>query len=570
MTTEIATLIFDAETSDLTQAEKKLDRVAKQGAKTEVAAKGVTRQFRVMKGATQQLGFQVQDIAVQLAGGQNAMVVFGQQGSQIASLFGPGGAVLGAIFAVGAALGTAFAPALLNSADAAEDLEEALKKLSDTVKIAEDGTILLSEEFERLAATSREVAEVQLKARLVTATQAANAAFSELKDTASDLNVRLATSGNALRGNANIISRTAKEYGITSDELIKIDGLIDNLIETKSLDTAKELQKVLIDVALSGRGANEAFVELTDDVNASISVMQQQKDIMDLITDSSNDLDGALRESGESYIKLAEDVEEAESRMSLAFDRMEERRIKDEERKIEKLEREHEKVIRLEERLTEKLEAEAKRRQQIESAIENQILTSKLDFAGQVAGVLEAGAKKGTALQKAAFAAQQAIAVATTILSTEAAATAALAPPPIGLGPVAGLPYSQTIRGIGYASAGLQAGLAVGELAGRAQGGQVQPNTAYRVGEFGPETLVMGSNGGTVVPKAANDGAKIDLVTNVQIIGGSGNAEVTNTTRQISDTKFVQDIIVREMSDSTSAGRRALQNTSNVTSRGTR
>jgi uncharacterized 2Fe-2S/4Fe-4S cluster protein (DUF4445 family) len=48
-----------------------------------------------------QLGFQVQDIAVQLQSGTNAMIVFGQQGSQIAGAFGPGGAILGAVIAVG-------------------------------------------------------------------------------------------------------------------------------------------------------------------------------------------------------------------------------------------------------------------------------------------------------------------------------------------------------------------------------------------------------------------------------------------------------------------------------------
>jgi hypothetical protein len=49
-----------------------------------------------------QAGFQVQDFAVQVGAGQNAMVAFAQQGSQLLGMFGPGGAVAGALLAVGA------------------------------------------------------------------------------------------------------------------------------------------------------------------------------------------------------------------------------------------------------------------------------------------------------------------------------------------------------------------------------------------------------------------------------------------------------------------------------------
>lgn len=41
---------------------------------------------------------------------------------------------------------------------------------------------------------------------------------------------------------------------------------------------------------------------------------------------------------------------------------------------------------------------------------------------------------------------------------------------------------------------------------GRAAGGPVDPWTAYRVGENGPETLVMGGQGGTVIPNGGNVG----------------------------------------------------------------
>jgi hypothetical protein len=73
---------------------------------------------------------------------------------------------------------------------------------------------------------------------------------------------------------------------------------------------------------------------------------------------------------------------------------------------------------------------------------------------------------KESAAYKAAFAVQQGLAIASTIVSTETAAAAALAPPPIGLGPVAGLPYSGVIRALGYASAGIIAGQTLASFEG--------------------------------------------------------------------------------------------------------
>lgn len=56
--------------------------------------------MRMMRGGAAQLGYQIQDVAVQLSMGQNAMMVFAQQGSQIASLMGTGGALFGAVLAI--------------------------------------------------------------------------------------------------------------------------------------------------------------------------------------------------------------------------------------------------------------------------------------------------------------------------------------------------------------------------------------------------------------------------------------------------------------------------------------
>ena len=74
-----------------------MKRVSKESANTK-------KNLRIVRGGIGQIGHQIQDVSVQLQGGQSPFIILGQQGSQIASLFGNGGPLLGAIIAVGAAL----------------------------------------------------------------------------------------------------------------------------------------------------------------------------------------------------------------------------------------------------------------------------------------------------------------------------------------------------------------------------------------------------------------------------------------------------------------------------------
>lgn len=110
-----------------------------------------------------------------------------------------------------------------------------------------------------------------------------------------------------------------------------------------------------------------------------------------------------------------------------------------------------------------------KRRAEQKMALDQQVLQQAGGVADQMYGMLKQAGLEQTALGKAAFLASKAIAVAQIILSTNVAAAAALAPPPIGLGPVAGLGYAGMIKGLGYSSAAMVAGLSIAE-ASAAQG----------------------------------------------------------------------------------------------------
>jgi len=101
------------------------------------ATSGVLGRLGSMSGSAQaklaNLGYQVQDAAVQLAAGTSAATVFAQQGSQVASVFGPMGIAIGTVAAVALPLlGAAFAAAGGKAKTFAETVD-ALKASLDRV-----------------------------------------------------------------------------------------------------------------------------------------------------------------------------------------------------------------------------------------------------------------------------------------------------------------------------------------------------------------------------------------------------------------------------------------------------
>jgi hypothetical protein len=99
--------------------------------KTAEHGKKVDKQFRIIRGGMGQMGHQVQDVAVMLQSGQNPLIILGQQGSQVASLFGPQGAIVGAFLAVGAAIGTSMLPAFFKASEALKSVEDRISSLVD-------------------------------------------------------------------------------------------------------------------------------------------------------------------------------------------------------------------------------------------------------------------------------------------------------------------------------------------------------------------------------------------------------------------------------------------------------
>jgi hypothetical protein len=81
----------------------------------------------------QQVGYQVQDFAVQVQGGTNAMVALGQQGSQLLGIFGPAGAIAGMILAIGTGLAGAF----MAAKRATDNFTDSTKSFGEVMKTSQ-------------------------------------------------------------------------------------------------------------------------------------------------------------------------------------------------------------------------------------------------------------------------------------------------------------------------------------------------------------------------------------------------------------------------------------------------
>jgi hypothetical protein len=137
-----------ANTAGAKETEKALDAVATSTKRTETASTAAAAASTKQAAGTSrvgtiasQAGFQVQDFAVQVAGGTSALVAMSQQAPQFLGVFGPGGAIAGALIAVGAIAAKVFMGMADDSANAAEKaalLAEAVDQIGENAGKAVD------------------------------------------------------------------------------------------------------------------------------------------------------------------------------------------------------------------------------------------------------------------------------------------------------------------------------------------------------------------------------------------------------------------------------------------------
>ena len=141
------------------QANKALDNIGDNAQKTSGQFKKLDTQLNAtskvmssgLKGSVQQAGYQIQDFIVQVQGGQSALVAFSQQGSQLAGAFGPGGAIVGALIALGTVVAGTLISSLNGGKSAMDALKDAAERMNDVISISTQGIAALSDKYANLA-----------------------------------------------------------------------------------------------------------------------------------------------------------------------------------------------------------------------------------------------------------------------------------------------------------------------------------------------------------------------------------------------------------------------------------
>lgn len=289
------------------------------------AAKGGMSAFR---NGAQQVGFQVQDMVVQLQSGTSAFVAIGQQGSQLAGAFGPGGAVLGAVIALASAVGGVLYKAFTDTGASAKDLEKGASELSKSFRTAKDGTIEFSDalvqlsqngdaaygsmvkliglqaaqQIERATTAIREQGKELLGNNVAAQTNIATlddmiARNMNVGDTLSNINV-LADANSAKYGNlAAAVNELAATYGVGTKE---ISNMLVAQRQFNAEPSAENAQKVADATAAAAVAATENKKELLDQATAAqqnanaLATAQKQQD---LVTESQKKMGAATNEA---------------------------------------------------------------------------------------------------------------------------------------------------------------------------------------------------------------------------------------------------------------------------------
>ena len=418
--TDIANLSLKVDSTDISEAERELAKLAGTGAVTEKATDGVTDsakklsqqnkkttdsqrkltaaeeaaeraseellktnkkqqeqskkqhkqnqktipQVKMMRGGIQQLGYQIQDVAVQAQMGTNAMVILGQQGPQILSIFGPGGAIAGAIVAIGAAVGGTLFASLMKSKTAVDDLEASMGYLDDTAGLTKDGLFELANELERLAKTNELAARIEAKSGIVGALDAIQASSKLAKEKLEELlspgflqsaggldtvfdgliegqreaffvmdafsndfsafnaiiledALKTGKSVDTIRLGyvklATVVENLKDKYGATTSEATALAGALSRITESSGVNELKTLQRTL-DRMANNSGASDKIIKLSSDIRKFTLEAEKAgvkaEGLKEFLSNLGKDLDIGDAEGVEKILSAFDKVEE--------------------------------------------------------------------------------------------------------------------------------------------------------------------------------------------------------------------------------------------------------------------
>lgn len=475
-----------------------VDNAAKGASDTmQKGAKQSIPPLKAMKGAAGQLGFQVQDMAVQLQAGTSAMVVLGQQGSQVASIFGPTGAVVGAVLAVAAAVGSALIPALNSADESLEKLPEGVVKRLDELKKKIEGVDEAS--LGSLARVEIDKLNKEYEESIAKAERLEKLAL----ETATALN---GSAGEATRlaNQAEEARKEAEELAITIGKFTEVSlearegwtGVSENVGETNmKLDASKRLMENLGQaVALSEAKLSENTAEATRLQAAfqfGVSTFEQLPEAAQAMVNrliAVREQQAAMSEEKIAQMKAEKEAEQASGQRISGIEQLRQEFATERELRAQKFladgellrealanqeltkaefnELEKQRVAEHQQWLIDKEKETAIRRSAIERQHQQVVNSFRAAGIQNAIGLLDQFAGESKAAAIASIAISKGLALAQNTQNTLVAQTRALAE----LGPIAGPPVAAKIGAYGAVNAGLIAATGLAQAAGALSG----------------------------------------------------------------------------------------------------
>lgn len=297
----------------LQEAQVKLIQTGK--ATADVAAK-VGSRGRGMSGNIQNVSFQLQDFAVQVAAGTSASTALGQQLPQLLGGFGALGAVLGAVVAVGVPLAAMF----LDTGDAAEDLKKSVEALEKAVAAynaaADDAGATaaeLSTKFGAATAQAQDLYERIARLQYIDAVSAIDKTITDLganfRDIQGYLNVldtEMQQFGSISPATQdNIAAQLREEFGLTVEEAREFVRLMSDAQSTSNIaEKARLLDQVSQLLYLSVQRSGEATDRQREMAQATGETALKSYEL----AKSSEDLSLSMQEASDAASTVAASV----------------------------------------------------------------------------------------------------------------------------------------------------------------------------------------------------------------------------------------------------------------------
>ena len=299
---------FLADTTQMKSAEQTVKKVGTEAEKTGEKVKKLGSNMRLTKGPTSalsttagQLGVQFQDVAVQAEAGTDAVRIFSQQGPQILSVFGPQGAVAGALLAIGLVVGKTIVDAFGLGKDAAEEFANNTKKVAGSVDTLTDDFFGLSESLVDLAQKS----EVAARLQIALALEAADIAAKNAKESFKEL---------GLEGSGMFRSLEDSEQG-ARDLLVSLDEIRMGSGNTAAAISVMKRASAELGISLDEiRNLGQSFVEAIDP-NAEASALTAFSDKLGEIAETSGD--PAFQQLALDFVQMALEAQSNEEKARL-------------------------------------------------------------------------------------------------------------------------------------------------------------------------------------------------------------------------------------------------------------